>query len=60
MSHHYYRLIDTKVMASTSPFRERLPNTSLEPLLKALTEKPFRLGCIGDYLLQNTNYVLLR
>ncbi|XP_046462302.1 poly(A)-specific ribonuclease PARN-like isoform X2 [Daphnia pulex] len=36
------RVIDTKVMATTKPFRDLLPNSALGPLLKALLKAPFR------------------
>jgi len=40
------KLIDTKVMATMQPFRERLPNSALGPLLKRLTSEPFNIGTI--------------
>uniref|UniRef100_A0A673J6J5 Poly(A)-specific ribonuclease PARN n=1 Tax=Sinocyclocheilus rhinocerous TaxID=307959 RepID=A0A673J6J5_9TELE len=36
------RLLDTKLMASTQPFKEIISNTSLAELHKQLREKPFR------------------
>jgi hypothetical protein len=55
MFFHYYsntfygfirivRLIDTKLMASTKPFRDAIPNSALEPLLKTLSKPPFNMG----------------
>ncbi|KAK7502466.1 hypothetical protein BaRGS_00006419, partial [Batillaria attramentaria] len=35
------RIVDTKLMASTHPFREVISNTSLEELRKSLDKKPF-------------------
>ncbi|MCJ8748264.1 hypothetical protein PDJAM_G00163080 [Pangasius djambal] len=36
------RLLDTKLMASTQPFKELITNTSLAELEKQLKEKPFK------------------
>ncbi|XP_060755317.1 poly(A)-specific ribonuclease PARN isoform X2 [Neoarius graeffei] len=36
------RLLDTKLMASMQPFKERITNTSLAELEKQLKEKPFK------------------
>lgn len=36
------RLVDTKLMASTQPFKEIISNTSLAELHKQLREKPFK------------------
>uniref|UniRef100_A0A3Q4B9H5 Poly(A)-specific ribonuclease PARN n=1 Tax=Mola mola TaxID=94237 RepID=A0A3Q4B9H5_MOLML len=36
------RLLDTKLMASTQPFKEQITNTSLAELEKQLKESPFR------------------
>ncbi|CAF98128.1 unnamed protein product, partial [Tetraodon nigroviridis] len=36
------RLLDTKLMASTQPFKELISNTSLAELEKQLKEKPFK------------------
>lgn len=41
-----FRFLDTKVMASSQPFRDRLPNSALGQLLQALSKDPFKLGDI--------------
>ena len=35
-------------MATTQPFRDRLPNSALGPLLKRLTSEPFSVGTVGN------------
>jgi len=45
-----FRFIDTKVMANSQPFRERLPNSALGQLLQALSKDPFKLGDICKWL----------
>ncbi|XP_016117570.1 poly(A)-specific ribonuclease PARN-like [Sinocyclocheilus grahami] len=42
------RLLDTKLMASTQPFKEIISNTSLAELHKQLREKPFRSPTTGN------------
>ena len=37
------KIVDTKLMASTSPLREEIANTSLEELLKTVSQAPFKL-----------------
>lgn len=37
-------------MASSSPLREQLPNSALEPLLQTVMKEPFKLGEIGIHL----------
>ncbi|KAL6482507.1 hypothetical protein MHYP_G00105870 [Metynnis hypsauchen] len=41
------RLLDTKLMASTQPFKDLITNTSLAELEKQLKEKPFKAPKVG-------------
>ena len=43
MSTHLPNICDTKLMASTSPFKEEIPRSTLEEMIKTVSEKPFRL-----------------
>uniref|UniRef100_A0A3B4E4I8 Poly(A)-specific ribonuclease PARN n=1 Tax=Pygocentrus nattereri TaxID=42514 RepID=A0A3B4E4I8_PYGNA len=42
-----FRLLDTKLMASTQPFKDLITNTSLAELEKQLKEKPFKAPKVG-------------
>ena len=43
MSSHMPNIVDTKLMASTPPLKEDIPRSTLEEMVKTLSEKPFRL-----------------
>ena len=55
-------VIDTKLMSSTHPFREDIPNSALNELKKRLDSKPFRLPVMsgscsgGGYDLDSEKY----
>ena len=40
------RIVDTKVMANTSPFKQEMPNSSLEELHQAVQQSPYSLPSI--------------
>ncbi|XP_074014940.1 poly(A)-specific ribonuclease PARN isoform X3 [Numenius arquata] len=54
------RLLDTKLMASTQPFKEIINNTSLAELEKRLKEVPFSPPKVGSFLSPPKNHVSAR
>ncbi|XP_075574819.1 poly(A)-specific ribonuclease PARN isoform X4 [Pelecanus crispus] len=54
------RLLDTKLMASTQPFKEIINNTSLAELEKRLKEVPFSPPKVGSFLSPPKNHVPAR
>lgn len=38
----FTKLMDTKLLATTAPLKEFIPNSSLEELKKSISEKPFK------------------
>ncbi|XP_065589032.1 poly(A)-specific ribonuclease PARN isoform X3 [Cyrtonyx montezumae] len=54
------RLLDTKLMASTQPFKDIINNTSLAELEKRLKEVPFSPPKVGSFLSPPKNYVSAR
>merc|ERR1712111_56823 len=43
MSTHLPNICDTKLMASTPPFKEEIPRSTLEEMIKTVSEKPFKM-----------------
>ena len=62
VSRTFPNVVDTKLMSSTHPFREDIPNSALNELKKRLESKPFRLpavrgSCDGEgYDLESEKY----
>ncbi|KAM9372346.1 poly(A)-specific ribonuclease PARN isoform 3-T3 [Phaethornis superciliosus] len=54
------RLLDTKLMASTQPFKEIINNTSLAELEKRLKEAPFSPPKVGSFLSPPKKHVSAR
>uniref|UniRef100_A0A8V0ZEX3 Poly(A)-specific ribonuclease PARN n=1 Tax=Gallus gallus TaxID=9031 RepID=A0A8V0ZEX3_CHICK len=54
------RLLDTKLMASTQPFKDIINNTSLAELEKRLKEVPFSPPKVGSFLSPPKNHVSAR
>ncbi|XP_036164862.1 poly(A)-specific ribonuclease PARN isoform X4 [Myotis myotis] len=54
------KLLDTKLMASTQPFKDIINNTSLAELEKRLKETPFNPPKVGSFLSPPKNHVSAR
>ena len=55
LKEHLPYICDTKLMANTTPFKEDIPETSLEELLRTLLQgKPFQMPQVETGKLKNT------
>lgn len=45
-----YRIIDTKYMCSAYPFRDLIPSTAMDHIVKRIKEFPFEFLEAGKYL----------
>jgi len=58
MSKALPNICDTKLMASTSPFREEIQRSTLEDLIKATSEKPYQMPEVTSGLDEGQGYAL--
>ena len=52
------KVMDTKLLASTSPLKEDIPNSALEELLKTLNASPFKMPKVESELGTTPGYKL--
>lgn len=54
---NFPKILDTKLMASTSPLKEEIPHSSLEELVKILSVAPFKMAKMasGNYKIGDEN-----